>query len=97
MPSEDNAGERCRLTNCIYDWHHARSSSGQTNVKHCTKQAPCVDQDKVDGHEELDALAPLPAPASPQGVGGQLSDDTFKNVHHGQVFEKGELQQKKQD
>ena len=100
MPSEDGAGDRCRLTNCIFDhdWHALGIKGGKnTNVKHCTKQARCVDQDKVDGHEELDALAPLPAPASPQGVGGQLPDDTSKNLYHAQVFEMAELQQEKQD
>ena len=65
MPSEDNAGDCCRLTNCIlvHDWHAAVAV--EPDARHCTKQAHCVDQDKVDGHEELDALAPLPAPASP--------------------------------
>ena len=99
MPSEDNAGDRCRLTNCIlvHDWHARWSIRKNTKVKHRTKQARCVGQDKVDGHEELDALAPLSAPSSPQGVGGQLSDDTFKNLHHAQVFEMAELQQEKQE
>ena len=100
MPSEDNAGDRCRLTNCssVHDWHASGIKAGKnTKVKHCTKQARCVDQDKVDGHEELDSLAPLPAPASPQGVGGQLPDDTSKNLYDAQVFQMAELQQEKQE
>ena len=86
MPSEDNEGDRCRLTNCclVHDLHARWSIS----LDKCyTKQARCVDQDKADGHEELDALAPLPSPASPQGVGGQLPDDTFKNLYDAQVFQ----------
>ena len=97
MPSEDNAGDRCRLTNCIlvHVWH--AEVAVEPDARHCKKQAHCVDQDKVDGHEELDALAPLPAPASPQGVGGQLPDDTSKNLYDAQVFQIAELQQEKQE
>ena len=90
MPSKGNAGDGNRLASPRLAQERYADvivpAARETQVPDDKTKANCVTSDKVDGHEELNPLAPLPPPSSPQGVGGHLPHNTFQEIHCAQVL-----------